>query len=38
MARCGKAAMIFRGNLKIVNCNEFRLRNTAAMNYTRCYT
>ena len=25
MARCGKSAMIFRRNRKIVNCNEFRL-------------
>jgi len=25
MARCGKSAMIFRRNLKIANCNEFRL-------------
>ena len=25
MARCGKSAMIFRRDRKIVNCNEFRL-------------
>jgi|AOAMet1_18_M0_10_1038524.scaffolds.fasta_scaffold04450_4 hypothetical protein len=36
MARCVKSAMIFQRNRKIANCNEFRLRNSAAMSYIRC--